>query len=303
LVDLDGDGKTDILSGSWPGPLYWFRRQTGDAFAPGVELKNRDGALIDVGRGTTPFAVDWDGDSDLDLIVGNLIGEIYVLTNEGMPRLPAFGAPERILVDGKPIKIREGDAAPVVADWDADGRVDLVVGTEAGSVLWFRNAGTSKTPALQAPITLVPESPLGFGSDSARRSGEWGVRVKVCVTDWNGDGRLDLLLGDRCGGFNARPVQSDDEKSQERTAFARLPELRTAWARAFQQYRSLQAEIGGDHQQPAQDQRESEFESLRRQVVRLKEEISAAQKVAAYYQPQAQSHGFVWLFQRKPAAK
>ena len=301
-MDLDGDGKTDILSGSWPGPLYWFRRQTGDAFAPGVELKNRDGALIDVGHGTTPFAVDWDGDNDLDLVVGNLVGEIYLLANEGTPPMPAYGKPEPILVDGKPIKIREGDAAPVVADWDADGRADLIVGTEAGSVLWFRNAGTGKTPVLEGPMTLVPESPLGWGNDSARKPGDWGLRVKVCVADWNGDGRLDLLLGDRCGGFNAKPVQSEDEKSEERTAFARLPELRSAWAEAFQRCRSIQAELDADSH-PARDARNSEIESLRRQVVRLKEEISAAQKVAAYYQPQSQSHGFVWLFQRRPSAK
>jgi hypothetical protein len=292
LVDLDADGKTDLLSGSWPGQLYWFRRQNDGSFAPGVQLKDRDGAVIEVGHATTPFAVDWDGDNDLDLIVGNLVGEIHVLTNEGTPQMPAFGKPEPVLVDGKPIKVRDGDAAPVVADWDADGRADLLVGTEAGSVLWFRNVGTGKSPVFEGPKTLVPESPLGWGSDAQRKPGDWGLRVKICVTDWNGDGRLDLLLGDRCGGFSAKPVQSETEKAEEQTAFARLPELRKAWADAFQRYRSLPAQ-GGDEVR----------ESLRRQVLRLKEEISAAQKVAAYYQPQSQAHGFVWIFQRKSSAK
>ena len=301
-MDLDADGKTDILSGSWPGQLYWFRRQSETEFAPGVQLKDREGEVIDVGHATTPFAVDWDGDNDLDLVVGNLVGEIHVVINAGTPGMPAYGKPEPVLADGKPIKIGDGDAAPVVADWDADGHPDLVVGTATGSVVWYRNAGTGKSPLLEGPKTLVPESPLGWGSDGQRKPGDWGLRVKICVTDWNGDGRLDLLLGDRCGGFSAKPVQSETEKSEERAAFARLPELRKAWAEAFQRYRSMQAD-GSSDRQPADDRREQEIESLRRQVMRLKEEISAAQKVAAYYQPQMQSHGFVWLFQRTPSAK
>jgi hypothetical protein len=301
-VDLDADGKTDILSGSWPGQIYWFRRQEDGAFAPAVQLQTRDGAVIDVGHATTPFAADWDDDGDLDLVIGNLVGEIYVSTNEGTRRMPSFGKPEPILVGDKPLKIREGDAAPVVADWDADGRADLLAGTEAGSVLWFRNVGTGKSPVLEGPKTLVPESPLGWGSDAQRKPGDWGLRVKVCVVDWNGDGQLDLLLGDRCGSFNAKPVQSEAEKSDERSAFARLPELRKSWAETFQRYRSLQAEADGGPQS-SQDERRHEIESLRRQVTRLKEEISMAQKVAAYYQPQSQAHGFVWLFQRKPSAK
>jgi hypothetical protein len=300
-VDLDADGKTDIISGSWPGEIYWFRREESREFAKGVQLQDGDGEPIHVGHATSPFAVDWDGDGDLDLVVGNLIGEIHVLINEGIGGAPRFGKPERILAEGKQIKIREGDAAPVVADWDGDGRVDLLVGTEAGSVFWYRNVGTAQRPLLEGPKILVPESPLGWGDDGRRKPGDWGLRVKICVTDWNGDGRMDLLLGDRCGGFNAKPTQSEIERSQERSAVSRLSELRKDWAAAFQQYRSRQSQGAGDD--PAgRQQRERELELLRNKVTRLKEEIAAAQKLAAYYQPQMQAHGFVWLFLRKPAA-
>jgi hypothetical protein len=34
-VDLDGDGLTDVLSGSWPGEMYWFRRNSDATFAAG----------------------------------------------------------------------------------------------------------------------------------------------------------------------------------------------------------------------------------------------------------------------------
>ena len=39
------------------------------------------------------------------------------------------------------------------------------------------------------------------GGDDKRQPGEWGLRVKPCVVDWDHDGRLDLLLGDRCGSL------------------------------------------------------------------------------------------------------
>ena len=76
------------------------------------------------------------------------------------------------------------------------------------------------------------------------------------------------------------------------------------WVIAFTFIAALAISLSGQaFAQASQGSMDSEIESLRRQVVRLKEEISAAQKVAAYYQPQSQSHGFVWLFQRRPSAK
>ena len=52
--------------------------------------------------------------------------------------------------DGRPIKVA-GDAAPVAADWDGDGVLDLLVGAEDGSVVWYRNAGTPRAPKLERP--------------------------------------------------------------------------------------------------------------------------------------------------------
>ena len=48
-MDLDGDGRTDIISGSWPGEIYFFRRQSDGKFAAGVTLKGLDGKPINVG--------------------------------------------------------------------------------------------------------------------------------------------------------------------------------------------------------------------------------------------------------------
>jgi hypothetical protein len=287
-VDLDGDGRTDIISGSWPGEIYFFRRQADGKFASSMQLKGKDGKPLNVGSASAAFAADWLGSGKLDLIVGNVIGEVWLIPNESKGKELVFGTPRRLELGGAYIKVL-GDAAPVVADWDGDGKPDLIVGTEEGNVLWYRNVGSAKEPKLEDPRELVGKSPVGWGGDDKRGPRDWGLRVKPCVFDWDGDGRPDLLLGDRCGGFNDKPNQTEQEKEEERKANDRLPELRKKWSDAFQRYQKT--EEGEDR------------DTLRTQVQRLKDEIAAVQEIQSHYKPGHQSHGFVWVFQRKPAEK
>jgi hypothetical protein len=301
LVDLDGDGRTDILSGSWPGEIYFFRRKGDGTFAAAETLKDRHGKPLNVGSAAAAFAVDWDGNGTIDLLVGNILGEVYFIPNEGKGEELAFGTPRRLEAAGQPIKVN-GDAAPIAADWDGDGRLDLIVGAGDGSVVWYRNAGGAKEPKLEAARTLVKESPVGWGGDDRRGPGDWGLRVKPCVVDWNDAGRLDLLLGDRCGTFTAKPNQTPEEKAEELKANDRLPELRRKWADTFQRYRKASDEPEGEPPAEKQD-RLKRLEALREELRRFKDEIAVVLEIQGRYQPGHQSHGFVWLIQRKPVAR
>ncbi|HZW31157.1 MAG TPA: hypothetical protein VFF52_10650 [Isosphaeraceae bacterium] len=145
-------------------------------------------------------------------------------------------------------------------------------------------------------VELIRESPGTARLDQTRNEGEWGQRAKICVTDWNGDGRLDTLLGDFCGNFTAKPAQSAAERAAERAAIDQLPQLRSRWSSAFHRYRARLA-AGTPRDDP--DQRVQELESLRAEVTRLRDAIARVQQIARAYEPQQQSHGFVWLFLRK----
>ena len=144
-------------------------------------------------------AADWDADGDLDLIVGDIGGNLHLVPNEGTAKKWEFGKHRALMAGGEPAKV-SGDAGPFVADWEGDGYPDLIVGAGDGSVTLFRDSGERRETGvvLLAPgrILVPPCGQPAKGADPVRPA----MRAKVCVADWNGDGRLDLLVGDFAPG-------------------------------------------------------------------------------------------------------
>ena len=206
VIDFDGDGRFDVISGSYPGELYLFRHLENGTFAGRKRIRGGNGKFLNTGRASTVFAADWDADGDLDLMLGNIDGEVHLVRNEGSRTEPVFAQPVRLELSEQ-LTGRRGHSAPIVVDWDSDGRHDLLAGTGEGSVIWFRNLGSANLPRLAKGKVLVDKSPCGWEFNT-RQPGQWGLRAKVCVVDWNGDGQLDLLLGDRSGTVLSPPLEA-----------------------------------------------------------------------------------------------
>lgn len=296
-MDLDGDGLTDLISGSWPGEIYWFRRQKDGTFAAAKTLKDKDGEAVNPGSASAVFAYDWTGGGKLDLIAGTVDGSVWLLKNIGEKFKPIFAEPIPLLAEGKPINVG-GDAAPVVADWDGDGKPDLIVGADDGRVVWFRNIGTVKNPKLGPPQTLVPASVGARGAGRDSGPNDWGTRVKPCVVDWDGDGKLDLLLGDVGGSFEGKPAQTPEEKAEEARTKARLPQLRKEWAAAYRAF-SAASDATEPSEPKARELQQRKIADLRARVARLKDEIARAEDAREKYKSSQMYHGYVWLFLRK----
>jgi len=196
-VDLNGDGRPDLVSGSWPGEIHVFYRKANGTYGPAEKLKDKNGRLIKVGSASAVAVADWDGDGDLDLVIGNIDGAVFLVKNEGDAQKPIFGAPARLKAKSTAVMAEGGDAGPYLADWDGDGKLDLVLGSGSGKVTWYRNIGAGKEPELAEPRPLV----LDVGGEFRESAGfdnpkHCGMRSKPAVFDWNGDGKPDLLVGD-----------------------------------------------------------------------------------------------------------
>jgi len=286
----------DVLTGSWPGQLYLFRRDADDSFNAGETIKDNEGNEIKTQSASTVFATDWDADGDLDLLTGNIRGEIHLVTNRGNRKEPSYGKPLRLEISDE-LKDRRGDSGPIAADWDGDGLQDLLVGMGEGSVILFRNIGSAEKPALEGGKVLVEKSPIGWKWED-RKPGQWGARVKIHVTDWNGDGQLDLLLGDRSGSVIKNPELDDDQRKSAEEAGLQLTTLRKQLAESRSKISKLKAEIkkGGDDV----GAKEESLKTMNEELDKLSETYVAARKLSETTKPTRQTkNGFVWLFLRK----
>jgi hypothetical protein len=85
---------------------------------------------------------------------------------------------------------------PVTVDWNGDGLVDLVMLDQEGYLAFFERALRDGERVLLHPRRVFCNEkgePLRFNRGRAGGSG----RRKLCITDWDGDGRLDILINSK----------------------------------------------------------------------------------------------------------
>jgi predicted neuraminidase len=225
--DWDGDGDTDILCGNTAGYIGFFENLSGPGVArprfAAPKLLTVDGKPLRIMAGengsiqgpaeakwgyTTLSVADWDGDGLPDLIVNSILGEVVWYRNVGTRKEPKLAPPQSIEVEwdgpqpalawgwrkpqGKAL-LTQWRTTPVAVDWNKDGLVDLVMLDQEGYLAFFERAKVDGRLVLRSPRRVFCDEagrPLRLSKGTAGASG----RRKLCVTDWDGDGRTDLLV-------------------------------------------------------------------------------------------------------------
>jgi hypothetical protein len=328
-VDFDGDEQLDLVSGSYdPGELYLFRGHGRGQFSAREVITDKSGKpILKVPNQQQPVQsfgswmtlVDWDDDGDLDILVGTFEGLMFLRRNEGTRKQPAYATTnEWVEVESKPLRVPSGQHAnPVIGDWDGDGRWDLISGAGDGGVYWYRNTGQRGEPQFEPPLALVPKHE-GTGYSElldADQEPKPGIRSQIAVTDYDRDGKLDLLLGDFCTYLHIR----QDLNSQQRSALeaARSQQdkaaknLRESVDALRERYAKLLEGVPRAEWRTAENS--AKWQTMYREMqasaeykAQMAEYNDARQHLQQFVDRQTGrssgpdvAHGYVWLFRRK----
>jgi hypothetical protein len=201
LVDMNGDGKKDMILGSYGGAPYMLSNQspTPNGFAfddyKYTTFRLRDGKVLNIGNYVYPHVVDWNGDGLPDILAGEIEGKVLLYLNCGSRTEPVFAPPAQV-VSIAPDMYPD----PFMIDLDGDGNRDLLLGSRSGRVYCFQNRGTDSSPTFGGKAVFLK---------AGDREIYFGRLSHIYCGDWNADGIADLLLGNDHGEVRVLPGQRD----------------------------------------------------------------------------------------------
>ena len=226
--DWDQDGDFDLIVGDEDGRVALVENVS----AKGVKTPSfkqpvyfqQEADTLKFGALCTPYAHDWDGDGDEDLICGNTAGNIGIFTNlDG--KGTKWSGPELLKADGKEFRVLAGPNGSIqgpaeakwgyttlcVADWDGDGRDDVLYNSIWPRIQLLRNTDKGYV-----------EEPLPFWTEEAPPKWYWWQtkasnlqtqwRTTPLATDFDGDGKLDLVILDQEGYLTCQSRASKETR-------------------------------------------------------------------------------------------
>ncbi|HNP94400.1 MAG TPA: T9SS type A sorting domain-containing protein [Cyclobacteriaceae bacterium] len=206
--DVNFDGKPDLvvspavyartgLNNPFTNSV-WLYRNTGSTAAPSFAFEKNNflqDEMIEVGDYAYPAFVDFDGDGDQDMFIGNygnqqFIGVITFFENVGTPSSPSF---KKVTDDFLGLSaLTQYSMKPQFIDINSDGKMDLAFTladpTRFVSNLYYVPGNSSGT--------------LDFSGQQVIYSGfNMAPNENLLLEDIDQDGRVDLLLGDATGAL------------------------------------------------------------------------------------------------------
>lgn len=180
LADLNGDDQTDLVFGTYAGPLNYYINSGTPSVPAWTVNTTLFGGVIDVGAASNPYFFDYDGDGDLDLFTGTQLGDIKYYENTGTTTGPAWEENSDPFVSLK----HSIYSAVAVGDVNNDGLPDAIVGDLNGHLYYHRSTGegfVEETAYLQT---------VALGGWSAPR-----------LADFDSDEDLDIIAGNEAGNL------------------------------------------------------------------------------------------------------
>jgi hypothetical protein len=181
FTDIDNDGDLDLFTGCDRSIVFY--RNTGSANFPAYTLVTDSLPLNVSNFNFSVTAGDLNGDGKKDLVIGYFsLARLRYFRNDGTLSNPIFNyVPSQL----DTMNLTQS-SAPCLGDLDGDGDLDLLAGNSSGRIYYYRNNGNSNVFNFQLISTNF--AGINVGNDASPSLG-----------DLDGDGDLDLLIGNRLG--------------------------------------------------------------------------------------------------------
>lgn len=207
-VDADFDGIKDLLVGtngrnvSENEKSILFYKNTGTNALPNFVYQTNaflQREMIEHGTGSIPVLVDIDNDGKTDLFVSNFYrhktGNQKESTIAFYKNTGTETAPEFTLIDNNFLNLNQQSygfrMVPTFGDIDGDGKKDLIIGREDGTLVYYRNTSPFPSISFAAPVTNYTDNNGTIISATQYAAPQ--------LFDLNKDGLLDLVIGRRSG--------------------------------------------------------------------------------------------------------
>lgn len=188
FLSWGGDEDKDLIVGNFWGDVEYYENNEPPGGVGNISFTysgplqyTPDGiTTIDIvgGNNMVPWLVDWDGDLREDLITSDDTGVYLWMRTVGKYFDPSI----QLLSSGVEVNAR-------AVDWNLDGYQDLIVGGMGGYVKYYRNDGNDNFQMIQ-----MRNASMSGTKDLYLLP--WASPFPV---DFDGDGILDLIIGDANG--------------------------------------------------------------------------------------------------------
>lgn len=207
-VDVDFDGKKDLIVA--PNAKNVSENETslikflntGSNSVPNFVFETKSFLqedMIEHGTGSIPILVDIDNDGLEDLFVANFFSykatlskesKIAYYKNTGTSTNPIF-----TFIDNDFNNLSQTNLGlrliPSFGDLNGDGKKDLILGLENGTICYLKNTTTGSNPTFASAV-------LNY-TDNLGQIINVGQYAAPQLIDLNKDGKLDLVIGNKTG--------------------------------------------------------------------------------------------------------